>query len=133
VPHGTRLVMSGISQINPQMEAAARVFGSSSLGTILRILIPLLRRNLVSAAMLMFILSSHEFAASALLVGPNTQVMSTVLYGQWDTGTFPSVAALALVMVAIATVGLIAIVMFDRSDNVVKSRKSRRRAATQPT
>lgn len=116
VPHGTRLVMSGIAQINPQLEAAARVFGSTALGTVLRILVPLLRRNLVSAAMLMFILSSHEFAASALLVGPNTQVMSTVLYGQWDTGTYPTVAALALVMVAIATAGLIAIVLFDRSD-----------------
>jgi iron(III) transport system permease protein len=116
VPHGTRLVMSGIAQINPQLEAAARVFGSTALGTVLRILVPLLRRNLVSAAMLMFILSSHEFAASALLVGPNTQVMSTLLYGQWDTGTYPTVAALALVMVAIATAGLIAIVLFDRND-----------------
>jgi iron(III) transport system permease protein len=126
LPHGTRLIMSGIAQINPQLEAAARVFGSTALGTVLRILVPLLRRNLVSAAMLMFILSSHEFAASALLVGPNTQVMSTVLYGQWDTGTYPTVAALALVMVAIATVGLAAIVMFDRSD----VQKTRGRFAT---
>lgn len=114
LPHGTRLLMSGLAQINPQLEAAARIFGSTATGTVFRILMPLLRRNLVSAAMLMFVLASHEFAASSLLAGPDTQVMSTVLYGQWDTGTYPRVAALALVMVAIAVLGLSVIVLFDR-------------------
>jgi iron(III) transport system permease protein len=117
VPHGTRLIMSGIAQVNPHLEAAGRVFGSTAFGTVMRILVPLLRRHLVSAAMLMFMLSSHEFAASVLLVGPDTQVMSTVLYGQWDTGTYPRVAALALVMVAVSVVGLAVIVMFDRSNH----------------
>ena len=110
LPHGTRLIMSGIAQINPQLEAAARVFGSTLPGAVIRILVPLLRRNMASAAMLMFILLSHEFAASSLLFGPNTQVLSTLLYGQWDTGTYPRVAALALVMVAIALAGFIALV-----------------------
>ena len=126
VPHGTRMIMSGIAQINPQLEAAARVFGSSALGAVMRVLAPLLRRHLVSAAMLMFMLSSHEFAASALLVGPDTQVMSTVLYGQWDTGTYPRVAALALVMVAISIVGLAGIVVFDRSNVSVPKSSSRK-------
>lgn len=118
LPHGTRLMMSGITQINPQLESAARVAGSTAFGAVMRILVPLLRRNVASAAMLMFILCSHEFAASALLVGPDTQVMSTVLFGQWDTGTYPRVAALALVMVAISVTGLIGIVMFDRPGRV---------------
>ncbi len=115
VPHGTRLVMSGLAQINPQLESAARVFGSTALGTVIRIVVPLLRRNLVSAAMLMFMLSSHEFAASSLLIGPDTQVMSTVLYGQWDTGTYPRVAAMALIMVTVAVISLGLIGLFDRS------------------
>lgn len=113
LPHGTRLVMSGIAQINPQLEAAARVFGSTLPGAVMRILVPLLRRNMASAAMLMFILLSHEFAASSLLFGPNTQVLSTLLYGQWDTGTYPRVAALALVMVAIAVAGISLIALLD--------------------
>ena len=61
----------------------------------------------------MFILLSHEFAASALLFGPNTQVLSTLLYGQWDTGTYPGVAALSLVMCAIAVAGIALIGLFD--------------------
>jgi len=113
LPHGTRLVMSGMTQIDPKLETAAMVFGSSQTGSVIRILVPLLRRNLVGSAMLMFILCSHEFAASVLLIGPETQVMSTVLYGQWDTGTYPQVAALALIMVAIALVGLAVIAVFD--------------------
>jgi len=94
LPHGTRMVMSGMAQINPQLEAAARVAGSTLPGAVWRIMVPLLRRHLASAAMLMFILLSHEFAASSLLFGPNTQVLSTLLYGEWDTGTYPRVAAL---------------------------------------
>ena len=113
LPHGTRMVMSGIAQINPQLEAAARVAGSTLIGAVMRIMVPLLRRHLASAAMLMFILLSHEFAASSLLFGPNTQVLSTLLYGQWDSGTYPKVAALALIMVAIALVGISLIALLD--------------------
>jgi iron(III) transport system permease protein len=113
LPHGTRMVMSGIAQINPQLEAAARVAGSTLIGAVMRIMVPLLRRHLASAAMLMFILLSHEFAASSLLFGPKTQVLSTLLYGQWDSGTYPKVAALALIMVAIALVGISLIALLD--------------------
>ncbi len=117
LPHGTRMVMSGIAQINPQLESAARVAGSTLPGMVWRIMVPLLRRHLLSAAMLMFILLSHEFAASSLLFGPQTQVLSTLLYGQWDTGTYPGVAALALVMVVIAVAGILLIALLD-SDRV---------------
>jgi len=120
LPHGTRLCLSGLAQINPQMEDAARVFGSNSAGVILRILVPLLRRNLVSAAMLMFVLSSHEFAASSLLVGPETAVASTVLYDEWDTGTFPGVAVIALFMVALAVIGLLVIALVDSASEFQK-------------
>ncbi len=126
LPHSTRLAMSGIAQVNPQLEAAARVFGSTTIGTTLRILVPLLRRHLVSAAMLMFILNSSEFAASALLVGPDTQVMSTALFSQWDTGTYPRVAALAVIMVLIAVVSLTVIAVFDLVSSSGAPRSSRR-------
>lgn len=128
LPHGTRMVMSGMAQINPQLEAAARVAGSTLPGAVWRIMVPLLRRHLASAAMLMFILLSHEFAASSLLFGPNTQVLSTLLYGEWDTGTYPRVAALALVMVAIAMVGISLIALFDTGRGGWRPWKSRRKA-----
>jgi iron(III) transport system permease protein len=127
VPHGTRLLMSGLAQANPQLEAASRVFGSGAIGSVIRILVPVLRRDLVSAAMLMFMLSSNEFAASSLLVGPDTQVMSTVMFTQWDTGTYPRVAALALIMVAIAVLSLVLIAMFDMGGRLRWSKQGRGR------
>jgi iron(III) transport system permease protein len=113
LPHGTRLAMSGLAQLDPQLEAAARIAGSTAAGALARIVVPLLRRHLAGAAMLMFILLSHEFAASSLLFGPRTEVLSTLLYGEWDTGTYPKVAAIALVMVAIALAGIVLIALFD--------------------
>jgi len=127
LPHGTRMVMSGMAQINPQLESAGRVAGSTLAGVIWRIMVPLLRRHLASAAMLMFILLSHEFAASSLLFGPKTQVLSTLLYGEWDTGTYPRVAALALVMVAIAIVGISLIALLDSGRGSWRPWKPRRK------
>lgn len=119
LPHGVRLVQSGLAQIGTDLETAARVSGSTFIGALFRITVPLLRRNLVGAAVVMFVIMSHEFAASVLLSGPGTQVMSTVLYDRWETGTYPFVAAMALVMVIVALLGVTLISAFD-------SRSSRR-------
>ena len=40
-------------------------------------------------------------------------MLSTLLYGQWDSGTYPGVAALALVMILIAVAGIALIAILD--------------------
>ena len=49
---------------------------------------------------------ANEFAASLLVRTPTTQVMGTVLFDKYANGTFPLVAALALVMTLITAVGM---------------------------
>ena len=46
----------------------------------------------------MFVLLTHEFAASLLVRSPTTQVMGTVLFDYYTNGSYPLVAAIALVM-----------------------------------
>ena len=57
-----------------------------------------MRRALGGAAALIFVLLTHEFAASVLVRSSTTQVMGTVLYDYWSNGSYPLVAAIALVM-----------------------------------
>lgn len=124
IPHAVRMTLSGLSQVAPNLEHASRVAGAGPLRTTFSITIPLIRHHLVAAAMLMFILMSHEFAASVLLVGPRNQTIAPMLYGLYDLGLFPPVAALALVMVAISLAGvlLIALIGGRRTLGVVASR-----------
>ena len=56
----------------------------------------------------MFVLLTHEFAASLLVRSPTTQVMGTVLYDYWSNGSYPLVAAIALVMTGVTALGVVA-------------------------
>jgi ABC-type molybdate transport system permease subunit len=74
--------------------------------TPLQILVPLMRSAFSAASALMFLLLSHEFAASLLVRSVNTQVMGTVLYDELTFGSYTAVAVMAIVMTVVAAVGL---------------------------
>ena len=65
-----------------------------------------MRPAVLSAVALMFILLTHEFAASLLVRSPTTQVMGTRLYDLWTNGHYPQVAAMALLMTAVTGLGV---------------------------
>lgn len=64
----------------------------------------------------MFVLLTHEFAASLLVRASTTQVMGTILYDQYNNGTYPLVAAIALVMTAVTAIGVTAAMLVGGSD-----------------
>jgi iron(III) transport system permease protein len=54
----------------------------------------------------MFVLLTHEFAASLLVRSATTQVMGTVLFDYYVNGSYPTVAAIALVMTGVTAAGV---------------------------
>jgi len=66
------------------------------------------------------VLLTHEFAASLLVRASTTQVMGTVLYDAWSNGTFPLVAAIALVMTAVTATGVIVAILIGGSESLTK-------------
>ncbi|MDF2471738.1 MAG: phnV 3, partial [Rhodococcus erythropolis] len=92
--------------------------GASPFVTTLRIMLPLMRPTVLSAVALMFILLTHEFAASLLVRASTTQVMGTLLFDMWQNGSYPMVAAMALLMTAVTTIG-VAIAMLVGGRNVL--------------
>ncbi len=94
--------------INPEMEQAARNLGSTQLGTVTKITVPLVKRALMGGWMLVFILAIRELSCAILLFSTNTQVMPTVLFEMVNEGSFERVAALGVVMLVIifAIVGI---------------------------
>ena len=77
------------------------------IGANLKVVLPLMRAALGGAAALIFVLLTHEFAASVLVRSSTTQVMGTVLYDYWGNGSYPLVAAIALVMSVVTAVGVV--------------------------
>ncbi|OZG25830.1 transporter [Williamsia sp. 1138] len=118
LPFATRMQMTAMLSLGNTYTEASATSGASPFVTNIRIMLPLMRPTILSAVALMFILLTHEFAASLLVRASTTQVMGTLLFDMWQNGTYPLVAAMALLMTAVTTGG-VAIAMLVGGRNVL--------------
>jgi iron(III) transport system permease protein len=99
---------AAIRSINPELEDAVRILGGSRFTAIWRVVIPLLKRSLAGAFILVFIPATRELSAAIFLYSINTQVLSVLLFDKSDEGNFEMLASIGLILVII-TVALILI------------------------
>ena len=116
LPFTTRMQLGGMVSLGNTYLEAARASGASALRTNLNIVLPLLRPTIGAAGALMFVLLTHEFAASLLVRAPTTQVMGTVLFDYYVNGSYPLVAAIALVMTVVTGIGVLVAMILGGSD-----------------
>jgi len=69
-----------IEQIDPRLEAAARVFGAGTLRTFIHVLAPLLAPGLLAAALLVLVRTLALFELTFLTAGPDSQTLVVALY-----------------------------------------------------
>src|SRR3984957_8134500 len=109
LPIGYANADAAIRSINPEMEEAVRILGGSRLLAIRKVLIPLLKKSLAGAWILVFIPATRELSSAIFLVGPNTRVISVMLFDLSEEGNFEVLAALGVILlvatVAIAGIG----------------------------
>jgi iron(III) transport system permease protein len=84
VPIGVRNSQSGLLQISPELEEAARVFGAGEFKALLVITVPLLLPSIIYTWILVFIMAIPELSASIILRGFGTQTIATSLIGIWS-------------------------------------------------
>ncbi|MCC7348204.1 MAG: iron ABC transporter permease [Variibacter sp.] len=100
---------AGMRSINPEMEEAVRILGGGRLLAIRRVLAPLLKKNLAGAWILVFIPATRELSSAIFLVGPQTRVISVMLFDLSEDGHLEVLSALGaillIVTVAIAAIG----------------------------
>ena len=99
---------AALRSINPELEDAVRILGGSRLTAIRRVVLPLLKRSLAGAFILVFIPGTRELSSAIFLYSINTQVLSVLLFDKSDEGNFEMLAAIGLILVVI-TVSLILI------------------------
>ena len=98
LPIGYVNASAAIRSINPEMEEAVRVLGGSRLTALRRVVAPLLKRNLLGAWLLIFIPATRELSSAIFLYGPNTKVVSVMIFDMSEEGNFEYLAALALLL-----------------------------------
>lgn len=97
---------AAIRSINPELEEAVRTLGGSRLTAIRYVVLPVLKRSMAGAFILVFIPATRELSTAIFLYSINTQVLSVLLFDKSDEGNFEMLAAIGLLLVVI-TVSLI--------------------------
>ena len=97
LPYGMRTISPAIVQIHRDLEDQARICGASRGSTIKTILLPLLRRSLLSSGALIILRTMKEFPMSLLLWGVGTEVITVVIYDYWLDSIWPVMSAAAII------------------------------------
>ncbi len=107
LPLGYGALSPAILQISPELDHAARVGGTTWLGAMRAILLPILRPALFSAYVLLFITFLKEYSTALFLFAPGSEVMGTTMIALSRQGETGAIAALATVQMAITLVVLV--------------------------
>jgi iron(III) transport system permease protein len=99
MPYGMRYAVTSMHQISSELEESAQVSGASWWQTFRRVLLPLLFPGLMAGWIYIFVVSFRELASSILLYSPGNEVLSILIFEQYENGQFTVLSALGVVMV----------------------------------
>jgi putative spermidine/putrescine transport system permease protein len=80
VPFVILVMIPFIEQIDPRIEAAARVFGANTFRLFLHVLLPLLLPGVLAALLLVLVRTIAMFELTFLTAGPTSQTLVVALY-----------------------------------------------------
>ncbi|CDN49855.1 ABC transporter permease [Neorhizobium galegae] len=103
LPQPVRYTTAAFQQIGDNLEAAARVFGASSITAFRRILLPLVFPSLASAMLLVFALASRELVASVVVAPVGMLTIATFIWRQFEQGSIGLGMAMAFIAIVITT------------------------------
>ncbi len=126
IPFVVLVMIPFIEQIDPRIEAAARVFGAGTGQLFLRVLLPLLIPGILAALLLVLVRTIAMFELTFLVAGPTSQTLVVALYyAVFAAGVRAgqSIDAMAVVYMALTLVWLIVALRFVNPTQIVARAK----------
>lgn len=122
IAYATVVVQARLKDLNPQLEEAAMDLGARPWQVFALITLPMISQALLSAWLLTFTLSLDDVVISSFLSGPGATTLPQVIFSRARLGLSPSINAIATLIVAVVTVGVVIA-------SLVIARHERRRAS----
>ena len=126
VPFVVLVMIPFIEQIDPRIEAAARVFGAGTLRMFVHILLPLLLPGILAALLLVLVRTIAMFELTFLTAGPTSQTLVVALYyAVFASGVraVQSVDAMAVIYMASTLIWLVIALRFVNPTQMVTRAK----------
>ncbi len=127
IPFVVLVMTPFIEQIDPRIEAAARVFGASTGSLFVRVLAPLLLPGLLAALLLALVRTIAMFELTFLTAGPDSQTLVVALYyAVFASGVRAgqSIDAMAVIYMATTLIWLIVALRFVDPTQIVARARS---------
>lgn len=99
IPYSIQYVKNNVMQINESIFEATKVFSKNQFQTFFNIYFPLLKRGLLTGAMMTFIISMRELVGSLLILPPGVETSATYIYRQFEQGNVSSGMAMAMITI----------------------------------
>jgi iron(III) transport system permease protein len=103
LPIAVTACAAAVRALNPELEEAVRVLGGGRVTVLLRVVAPLLKKTLVGAFILIFVICTKELSTAVFLSGPSSRVVSVLTLDLSEQGNYEILAAMGVVLVAIVT------------------------------
>jgi iron(III) transport system permease protein len=94
---------AAVRSLNPELEEAVRVLGGGRLLVLAKVVVPLLKKTLAGAFILIFVICTKELSTAVFLTGPASRVVSVLTLDLSEQGNYEVLAAMGVVLVVIVT------------------------------
>ncbi len=106
LPQAVGTIRTTLLQVNPNVEAASRVLGSSRMATLWRVTLPLSRRGAVAGGALVFLTALKELPATLLLAPTGYDTLATRIWSATEEAFYTRAAVPALLLILLGSVPL---------------------------
>jgi putative spermidine/putrescine transport system permease protein len=114
LPYGVLTIMASLNGLNPNLERAAMGLGAGRTRTFLAVTLPLTAQGVAGGFLLTFAIAMSAYATPAILGGPTTEVMATMIRRfmlellDWSLGSAMGAILLASAMILLLFTGALA-------------------------
>ncbi|MFC3678445.1 ABC transporter permease [Ferrovibrio xuzhouensis] len=94
---------SGVRGLHPELEEAVRILGGGRFTVVTKVVLPLLKKTLLGAWILVFIICTRELSTAIFLSGPESRVISVLTLDLSEQGHYEILAAMGVVLLIVTT------------------------------